>query len=46
MFVVGQKEMESREVAIRRRKVGDMGAKSLDEAINQVMKEIEEMRRD
>ena len=46
MFVIGQKEMEAREVAIRRRKVGDMGAKSLDEAVSQVMKEIEEKSRD
>lgn len=46
MFVIGEKEMESRTVSVRRRKVGDMGAKSLDEAVMQVVKEIEDKSRD
>ena len=46
MFVIGEKEMESRTVSVRRRKVGDMGTKSLDEAVLQVVKEIEDKSRD
>ncbi len=46
MFVIGEKEMESRTISVRRRKVGDMGTKSLDEAVCQVMKEIEDKSRD
>lgn len=46
MFVIGEKEMESRTVSVRRRKVGDMGAKSLDEAVMQVVKESEDKSRD
>lgn len=46
MFVIGEKEMESRTVSVRRRKVGDMGAKPLDEAVMQVVKEIEDKSRD
>lgn len=46
MFVIGEKEMESRTVSVRRRKVGDIGAKPLDEAVMQVVKEIEDKSRD
>ena len=46
MFVIGEKEMESRTISVRRRKVGDMGTKSLEEAVCQVMKEIEDKSRD
>ncbi len=46
MFVIGEKEMESRTISVRRRKVGDMGTKSLEEAVAQVAKEIEDKSRD
>lgn len=46
MFVIGEKEMESRTISVRRRKVGDMGTKSLEEAVAQVAKEIEDKTRD
>ncbi len=46
MFVIGEKEMESRTISVRRRKVGDMGTKSLEEAVCQVMNEIEDKSRD
>ena len=42
MFVVGEKEKEAGQVAIRKRKDGDIGTKNLDEAINMIVKEIEE----
>ncbi len=42
MLVVGEKEMEAGQVAVRRRDKGDMGAVSADEFIATVCKEIED----
>ena len=42
MLVVGEKEMEAGQVAVRRRDKGDMGAISADEFIATVCKEIED----
>lgn len=39
MFVVGDKEMETKGVSVRKRKVGDMGSKSVEDAISIVVKE-------
>src|ERR1700722_16544210 len=40
MLVVGEKEMNENKVAIRRQGKGDLGAKNLDEFINEVKSEI------
>jgi threonyl-tRNA synthetase len=42
MLVVGEKEMEAGQVAVRRRDKGDMGAIAADEFIATVCKDIEE----
>ena len=42
MLVVGEKEMEAKQVAVRRRDKGDLGAVSADEFIAAVCKDIEE----
>ncbi|MBQ8309286.1 MAG: threonine--tRNA ligase, partial [Clostridia bacterium] len=42
MLVVGEKEAEAGQVAVRRRDKGDMGAVSVDEFIATVKKDIEE----
>ena len=42
MLVVGEKEMEAGQVAVRRRDKGDTGAVSADEFIATVKKDIEE----
>jgi threonyl-tRNA synthetase len=44
MLVVGEKEMNENKVAIRRQGKGDVGAKSLDEFINEAKAEIKERR--
>jgi threonyl-tRNA synthetase len=41
---VGEKEMNENKVAIRRQGKGDVGAKSLDEFINEAKAEIKERR--
>ena len=40
MFVVGESEMNSQSVSVRKRGEGDLGVKTLDEAINQLKVEI------
>jgi threonyl-tRNA synthetase len=40
MIVIGDKEMENRQVAVRSRKDGDMGALGLDEFIGRLMEEV------
>lgn len=42
MFVVGDKEKEAGNVAIRKRKDGDIGTMSVEEAVNMIVKERDE----
>ena len=42
MFVIGEKEKENNQVAIRKRKDGDIGTMGADEAISMIVKEIED----
>jgi len=44
MLVVGEKEMNEEKVAIRRQGKGDIGAKSIDEFINEIVAEIKERK--
>lgn len=46
MLVVGEKEMNEKQVSIRRQGKGDLGAKPLDEFVQQVVEEIKERRAD
>jgi threonyl-tRNA synthetase len=46
MFVVGEKEMNENKVAVRRQGKGDLGAKSVDEILNELVAEIKERRAD
>ena len=40
VLVVGEKEVADKTVAVRKRKAGDLGAKSMTEFIGQVVKEV------
>ncbi len=42
VLVVGEKEMNDKTVSVRERDGGDLGAKSIDEVISQLKKEVEE----
>jgi len=42
MFVVGEKEAETRQVSVRKRKVGDIGSMGLEDAIKLIVKERDE----
>ena len=44
MLVIGDKEMEAGQVAVRRRDAGDMGAVSADEFVATVVADIEEKK--
>jgi threonyl-tRNA synthetase len=44
MFVVGEKEVNEEKVAVRRQGKGDLGAKSVDEIINELVAEIKERK--
>jgi threonyl-tRNA synthetase len=44
MLVIGEKEMNEGKVAIRRQGKGDLGAKSVDEFINEIVSEVKERR--
>lgn len=44
MFVVGEKEMNENKVAVRRQGKGDLGAKSVDEILNELVVEIKERK--
>ena len=44
MFVVGEKEMNENKVAVRRQGKGDLGAKSVDEILNELVEEIKERK--
>ena len=45
MLIVGQKEMDSQSVSIRRRHQGDLGSESLDILIRKLVEEIKKRRR-
>ena len=42
MFVIGAKEIESESVAIRKHGAGDQGAKTVEESVSLLKKEIED----
>jgi threonyl-tRNA synthetase len=42
MLIVGEKEREARTVSVRRHKEGDLGARSIEEFVSMIGKEIEE----
>ncbi len=42
MLIAGDKEQETQTVSVRARKIGDMGAKSVEEFISHVKKEVDE----
>jgi threonyl-tRNA synthetase len=44
MLVVGEKEMNEKQVAIRRQGKGDIGTKSVEEFVNEARAEIKERR--
>ena len=44
MLVIGEKEMNENRVAVRRQGKGDLGTKSIDEFLNEIVKEIKERR--
>ena len=44
ILVIGEKEVESKSVAVRKRGEGDLGAKKTDEFIKEIKKEIEEKK--
>jgi threonyl-tRNA synthetase len=44
MLVVGEKEMNEKKVSVRRQGKGDLGAKPVDEFINEIAEEIRERR--
>jgi len=44
MLVIGEKEMNEEKVAIRRQGKGDLGAKSADEFLNEIVAEVKERR--
>ena len=46
MLVVGEKEMNENKASIRRQGKGDLGAKSIDEFINEIVQEIKERTRE
>ena len=46
MLVIGEKEMNEGKVAIRRQGKGDLGAKPVDEFLNELVSEIRERRAD
>ena len=39
MLVIGDKEVENREVSVRKRGAGDLGAQTLDDFVNEIVKE-------
>ncbi len=42
MFVVGEKEIQSGQISVRKRKIGDLGKFELESVINQILKEVSE----
>jgi threonyl-tRNA synthetase len=44
MLVVGEKEMNENNVAVRRQGKGDAGIKSIDEFLNEIISEIKDRR--
>ncbi|HEY0299259.1 MAG TPA: threonine--tRNA ligase [Arachidicoccus sp.] len=41
MLIVGEKEQESKTIGVRKQSVGDLGAKTVDEFVQQIQEEIE-----
>jgi len=41
MFIIGEREATGRQISIRRRKIGDTGVMSWEEAIDLIVKEIQ-----
>ena len=46
MFVVGEKEVNENKVAVRRQGKGDIGARLVDEVIDELINEIKERKSD
>ncbi|HRF17400.1 MAG TPA: His/Gly/Thr/Pro-type tRNA ligase C-terminal domain-containing protein, partial [Chitinophagaceae bacterium] len=44
MLVVGEKEMSENKVAVRRQGKGDIGVKTVDDFMNEIVSEIKERR--
>ena len=44
MLVIGEKEMNEGKVSIRKHGKGDLGAKGLDEFLNEIKEEVDERR--
>ena len=44
MLVIGEKEMNENKVAVRRQGKGDVGAKTVDEFMNEIVEEVKERR--
>ena len=44
MLVIGEKEVNENKIAIRRQGKGDLGTKSVDEFLNQIVEEVKERR--
>jgi len=45
MLIVGEQEMKEGTVSVRRRFIGDVGSKGIDELVNELLDEIEKKRR-
>ena len=41
MIVIGEKEMESKEVAVRKQAFGDLGSQPIEAFIETILKEVE-----
>jgi threonyl-tRNA synthetase len=44
MLVIGEKEVNEKKVSIRRQGKGDLGAKDVDEFLNEIVEEVKERR--
>ena len=42
MLVIGEKEVSEKNISIRRQGIGDMGVKSVEEFVSEIIKEIAE----
>jgi len=45
MLIVGEKEAQNKSVSVRRRHLGDLGIKTIDELISEIIDEIKTRRR-
>jgi threonyl-tRNA synthetase len=46
MLVVGEKEMNENKASVRRQGIGDLGARDVDEFIEEITAEIKERKKD